>query len=134
METDLSQSIYGGFIMLKNYIKIAFRNMKRHKGFSFINIFGLAIGLSCSILVFIYVFDELIYDRFHQDADRIYRIIFNFKSKHVEDRGLLTSYILAKTLRENYPEEFQVTQIKLLGSIVTINSKSFGNERISRCR
>jgi putative ABC transport system permease protein len=116
--------------MLKNYIKIAFRNMKRHKGFSFINIFGLAIGLSCSFLIFLYVFDELSYDRFHQDADRIYRIISDFKSKDTEDRGLLTSYILAKTLRENYPEKFQVTQIKLRGSIVTINSKSFGNERI----
>ena len=116
--------------MLKNYIKIAFRNMKRYKGFSFINIFGLAIGLSCSFLVFTYVFDELSYDRFHQDADRIYRIISDFKSKDSADRGLLTSYILAKTLRENYPEKFQVTQIKLKGSIVTINSKSFGNERI----
>ena len=116
--------------MLKNYIKIAFRNMKRYKGFSFINIFGLAIGLSCSFLVFTYVFDELSYDRFHQDADRIYRIIINVKTKDSEDRGLLTSYILAKTLRENYPEKFQVTQVKLRESIVTINSKSFGNERI----
>jgi putative ABC transport system permease protein len=116
--------------MLKNYIKIAFRNMKRYKGFSFINIFGLAIGLSCSFLVFAYVFDELSYDRFHQDADRIYRIIINVKTKDSEDRGLLTSYILAKTLRENYPEKLQVSQVKLRESIVTINSKSFGNERI----
>lgn len=116
--------------MLNNYLKIAFRNIKRHKGFSFINIFGLAIGLSCSFLIFTYVFDELSYDRFHHDSDRIYRIISDFKSENFEDRGLLTSYILAKTLRENYPEKFQVTQIKLKESIVNINSKSFGNERI----
>jgi putative ABC transport system permease protein len=116
--------------MLKNYMKIAFRNMKRYKGFSFINIFGLAIGLSCSFLVFTYVFDELSYDRFHQDADRIYRIIINIKTKDSEDRGLLTSYILAKTLRESFPEKFQVSQVKLRESIVTINSTSFGNERI----
>ena len=116
--------------MLRNYIKVAFRNMKRHKGFSFINIFGLAIGLSCSLLIFSYVLDELSYDRFHQDADRIYRIITDFKSENSEDRGLLTSYIFAKTLRENYPEKFLVTQIKLRGSVVTVDSKSIGSERI----
>lgn len=116
--------------MLKNYLKIAFRTMKRHRVFTFINIFGIAVGLSCSFLISAYVFDELSYDRFHHDADRIYRIIFNFKSEDSEEKDLLTSYILAKTLREDYPEKFQVTQIKLWGSIVTVNTKSYGNERI----
>ncbi len=118
------------FIMLKNYLKIAFRTMKRHKVFSFINIFGLAVGLSCSFLISAYVFDEVSYDRFHHGADRIYRIIANFKSEDSEEKGLLTSYILAKTLREDYPEKFQVTQIKLWGSIITVHTKSYGNERI----
>ncbi len=60
--------------MLRNYIKIALRNMNRHKGYSFINIFGLAIGMACCILILMYVTDELSYDKFHEKSDRIYRI------------------------------------------------------------
>ncbi len=60
--------------MLKNYFKIAIRNIKRHKGYSFINISGLAIGMACCILILLYVTDELSYDKFHKKSDRIYRI------------------------------------------------------------
>jgi len=60
--------------MLKNYFKIAIRNIKRHKGYSFINISGLAIGMACCILILLYVTDELSYDKFHEKSDRIYRI------------------------------------------------------------
>jgi putative ABC transport system permease protein len=60
--------------MLKNYFKIAFRNIFRHKFYSFINIFGLTIGISVSLLISFYVFDELSYDTFHEDAERIYQV------------------------------------------------------------
>jgi len=60
--------------MLRNYFKIALRNMKQHKGYSFINISGLAIGMACCILILLYVTDELSYDKFHKNRDRIYRI------------------------------------------------------------
>ena len=60
--------------MLKNYFKIAIRNIKRHKAYSFINISGLAIGMACCILILMYVTDELSYDKFHKKSDRIYRI------------------------------------------------------------
>jgi putative ABC transport system permease protein len=60
--------------MLRNYFKIALRNMKRHKGYTFINISGLAIGMACCILILLYVTDELSYDKFHKNRDRIYRI------------------------------------------------------------
>lgn len=63
--------------MIKNYIKIALRNMKRKKGFTFINIFGLAVGLACSNLIFVYILDELSYDAFHEKSDRIYRLESN---------------------------------------------------------
>ncbi len=116
--------------MFKNYLKIALRNIKRNKGFSFINIFGLAIGLTCSFLVFVYVFDEINYDRFHKDADRIYRIILNTQKQDSKDSYVSTSYILAKTLREDFPETFPVTQIKQRGSIITIDSENFSDERI----
>ena len=61
--------------MFKNYIIIAFRNLRKHKGFSFINISGLAIGMACAIFIMLYVDFELSYDNFHDDADRIYRIV-----------------------------------------------------------
>jgi len=60
--------------MLKNYFRIAFRNLVKHKGFSFINIFGLALGTACCLYILLYVKDEYSYDQHHEDADRIYRI------------------------------------------------------------
>jgi len=60
--------------MIRNYIKIALRNISRQKGYAFINIFGLAIGFTCALLIFSWVYDELTYDRFHDNLDRIYRI------------------------------------------------------------
>jgi putative ABC transport system permease protein len=67
--------VYFGGMMFKNYIKVALRNLQRHKGYSFINIIGLAIGIACCLLIFLYVADESSYDRFHENADRIHRII-----------------------------------------------------------
>ncbi|MGB6864827.1 MAG: ABC transporter permease, partial [Candidatus Aminicenantaceae bacterium] len=60
--------------MLKNYLKITLRNIKRNKVFSFINIAGLAIGMACCILIVNYIIFENSFDRFHKNADQIYRI------------------------------------------------------------
>src|SRR5882762_8221824 len=60
--------------MLKNYLKIALRSILRHKAYSIINISGLAIGMASSILIMLWVQNELSYDRFHTNADQIYRI------------------------------------------------------------
>lgn len=60
--------------MLKNYIKIAFRNIRNQKSYAFINIFGLAIGMAATILILLFVQDELSYDRYHENSDRIYRV------------------------------------------------------------
>ncbi len=62
--------------MIKNYLKIALRNIKKHKGYSFINIAGLAVGMACCILILLWVQDELSYDRYHDNADHIYRITY----------------------------------------------------------
>ena len=60
--------------MLKNYLKIAVRTLLRHKGYSFINVAGLAMGLTCCLLILLFVQDEVSYDRYHANADRIYRV------------------------------------------------------------
>lgn len=60
--------------MIKNYFRVAFRNIKRHKSFSFINVAGLAVGMACTILIGTYVYHELSYDRFNEKAGQIYRV------------------------------------------------------------
>ena len=64
--------------MFRSYIKIALRNLRRHKGYFFINILGLAIGISACILILLFVQDELGYDQFHAKKDRIYRVTRNW--------------------------------------------------------
>ncbi|MFC1564914.1 ABC transporter permease [candidate division KSB1 bacterium] len=70
----ISYIIYWSIVMLKNYLKIAFRNIKKHRIYSFVNISGLAVGLAVCILLIQYIHYELSYDDFHQNADRIYRL------------------------------------------------------------
>jgi putative ABC transport system permease protein len=60
--------------MIRNYLKLTLRNLQKHKGYSFINIAGLAIGMACCILILLYVADELSYDTYHENVDRIYRV------------------------------------------------------------
>src|SRR5262245_59081893 len=61
--------------MIKHYFKIVLRNLWRNKTYSFINIFGLTLGLICFLLIALYVFDELTYDSFHKNANNIYRVV-----------------------------------------------------------
>lgn len=84
--------------LLWNYIKVAMRKIKRHKGYSFINITGLALGMCCSLLVMLFILHELSYDRFHEKAGRIFRII------DVHRQQTRTPAVLSKVLREECPE------------------------------
>jgi putative ABC transport system permease protein len=65
---------YYQYAMYKNYVKIAWRNLIKKKAYSFINIFGLGLGIACCILIFMYVQDELSYDNYHENGSRIYRV------------------------------------------------------------
>jgi predicted permease len=87
--------------MLRSYLKVAIRNLQRHKGFSFINIFGLAIGMACSILILLWVQDELSYDRFHTNADHIYRI--NASLPEFDLHAGITSAPLAQAVMTQIP-------------------------------
>src|SRR5699024_10471967 len=82
--------------MLKNYLEIAFRNLKRQKGYTFINLFGLAVGLACCILIALFVRDELSHEDVHQKADRIVAIGMQYRSG--DDAFLSTPYPLAVAL------------------------------------
>jgi len=116
--------------MLKNHIKLTWRHLRRRKIFSAINIFGLAVGMACSVLVMVYVYDELSFDRFHDRSDRIYRIVSKglFIDFQINQTG--TPYPLAETLRDDYPDNFLVTQIARAGKpLIRAGEKNFLEER-----
>jgi len=68
-------TIYWRLVMIKNYLKLVLRNMNKHKGYSFINIAGLAVGLACFILISLWINFEISYDRFHENSDDLYQVI-----------------------------------------------------------
>ncbi|WP_121355034.1 ABC transporter permease [Flavisolibacter nicotianae] len=94
--------------MLKNFFTVAWRNLAKHKIFSFINIIGLASGLACFILIAMYVADELSYDRFNEKADRIYRVNSDVLFGGNNLRLAVCSDPMGATLKKDYPqvEEF----------------------------
>lgn len=87
--------------MFRNYLKIAWRNLFRNKGFSLTNLLGLAIGMTCTILIFLWVKDELAYDKFHTNHKNIYQVIAhrNFNNQVFTDRNMVLP--LAKSLQTN---------------------------------
>jgi len=90
--------------MLRNLIKIAFRNLLKDKAYSAINILGLTIGITCSLLLLMYIFDELSFDRYHTKADNIYRIVSNIQETDDAFTWAVAQMPLAEELRGNYPE------------------------------
>ena len=99
--------------MFKNYFKIAFRNIIRHKAYSFINIIGLSIGMACFILISSYIIYESSYDKFHKDSERIYRIDFqNDYTKAGSDIFNKTPAPLALALESDCPETEIVTRLR----------------------
>lgn len=90
--------------MLKNYLKIAVRNLLRQKAYTLINIGGLAIGMACCLFILLFVRDELSYDRHHQYADRIYRVGLDAVVSGQNIHVAVTAAPLAATLRAEYPE------------------------------
>ena len=86
--------------MLKNYFKITWRNIKNQKGYSFINILGLAVGMACCILILLWVQDELSYDKFHENYSDIYRTIGEINDAKYSSNPLA----LAPLLKEKHPE------------------------------
>lgn len=97
--------------MLQNYLKIALRNLQRNKVYSFINIFGLALGVACCLLLTLYIQDELSYDKHHKDLDNIYRIVTQFESDRGVDKQGSCSPPIAPTLMEEVSEVESATRV-----------------------
>jgi putative ABC transport system permease protein len=90
--------------MLKNYITIAFRNLRKHRFYTFINILGLAVGIASCLIILLYVTNELNYDRHHKFADRIYRIDCEIKFGPNHLRLAVAPAPMSEALRSDYPE------------------------------
>jgi putative ABC transport system permease protein len=114
----ISNSIYWSAQMIKNYLKVALRNIRRHKGFSFINIAGLAIGLACCLLITIWVLDELSYDKFHENATNLYRVE---EDQHYSGRIFyvyVTPYPLGPALKAEIPDIIDATRVVWTGGVL----------------
>jgi len=90
--------------MLKNLLKIAIRNIVKDKTYSAINILGLTIGITCSVFLFMYILHELSYDRYHKNADNVYRIVSNIKETDNAFTWAVAQIPLGEELGDNYPE------------------------------
>src|SRR5690348_15064226 len=91
--------------MFENYFKTAFRNVLHNKVYSFINISGLSIGLACAMLIMLYVQDEISYDRFHENGNRIYRIDRQMTREDGSvDNGSYTGYFPGPRFSAAIPE------------------------------
>ncbi|MCW5911667.1 MAG: ABC transporter permease [Cyclobacteriaceae bacterium] len=90
--------------MLKNYLKVAIRNLVRNKAYSAINILGLALGVACCLLLTLYIQDETSYDKHHQRVEDLYRIVTHFQTDIGADKGGWTSPPIAMAMRDEIPE------------------------------
>src|ERR1700712_2499294 len=113
--------------MIRNYIKTAFRSLLKNKGFTAINILGLALGLATCLLIVFYVVDELSYDRYNTKADRIYRVNTDIKFGGNSSSYAVSSPPLAAALQSNFPEVEK--SVRLIQSVGTRFKK--GNEHIN---
>ncbi|MFC2161531.1 ABC transporter permease [Acidobacteriota bacterium] len=117
--------------MIKNFIKIALRNIKKHKGYSFINITGLAAGMACCLLITIWVLDELSYDKFHENPQNLFRVEENQDYSGREYHVNVTPYPLAPVLKDEVPEIEQAARyVSAGGKLLRYGDKVFFENNI----
>src|SRR5882757_2198761 len=90
--------------MFKNYLKTALRSLLKNKGFTFINVLGLALGLATCLLIVFYVIDELSYDHFNTKYERIYRVNTDLKAGSNETSFAITAPPVADAMAKEFPE------------------------------
>ena len=119
---------YWSVSMFKNYLKITFRNIKKQKGYSFINISGLAIGMTCCILMFLWISDELSYDKFHEKAEDIYRLESVFPTSSIFKKWDATPAQLAPNVMKDFPEIFDAVRMHKKRKVVLRSGDRVFNE------
>jgi putative ABC transport system permease protein len=102
--------------MLKNYFKIAWRNLMKNKVFSFINIFGLSVGLTCCMLISVYLYNEVNYDKYHKNIDRLYELATTFVKDGKEEKTPNTPAPMAAAMKQEFPEISETARLMVLFS------------------
>ena len=113
--------------MFANYLKTALRNLLRNKIFSFINISGLAIGIAACLLIFLYIITEFSYDKFHEKADRIYRVAINGEVSGSFLNVAVSSAAMAGPIVRDFPEVVDAVRLNNVSQTVyfTYNDKKY---------
>ncbi|MDF2516846.1 MAG: transporter permease [Sphingobacterium sp.] len=105
--------------MIQNYIKIAWRNILKNRGYATINIVGLAVGLACCLLIVIYVQHELSYDKYHVNKDRIFRVVHDYKEVgSTEQHQIWGNAPVGEALKSDFPEIEKIVQFSGQTSIL----------------
>ncbi len=117
--------------MIGNYIKTAFRNIRRHKGYAFININGLAIGMSCCILISLFILHQLSYDKYHEHAEQIYRLCSEIQMGKNITTLPISNAPVGPVLKNDYPEVLSAVRLKIRGRIpIKYKDRLFYEDRI----
>ena len=111
--------------MIKNYLKVALRNLWRNKAFSFINIFGLSIGIATCLVIMLFVHDELSYDRYNEKAGQIVRVVFKGSINGGKMKEASVMPPVAQTLQADFPEVLEATRLRTDAPLVTYGDKTF---------
>lgn len=114
--------------MIQNYLKIAWRHLLKHKGFSFINIFGLALGIGACMIIFLYVHSELTYDLYNVKAGRIARITTRLHTPESDVVIATSPIMLGGTLKRDYPEVESCARLVNAGAKIKFNNDIFSEE------
>lgn len=123
------RSIYWNCVMLKNYFKVALRNLRKQKGYSFINLTGLAMGLASSFFVFLWIQDELAHDRFLPEVDKIHQVLRNVPIGGQVYTWEANTRPLAQVLEDDFPEIEHATLTRFPSQfVVTFEEQSFREE------
>jgi putative ABC transport system permease protein len=116
--------------LLGNSLKVAVRKIRRHKGYSVLNIAGLAVGMASCVLILLWVRDELSYDRCFQNAKHVYRLVRDEKKDNIERHSAKVPYVAAPTLASEIPEIEAYTRVMKESARVFVDGKSFDERDI----
>ncbi len=117
LPATMKDTLYWSCQMFKNYLVITLRNIKRNKGFSFINIAGLAVGMAACLLILLWVRDELSFNRFHENVENIYLVVGE-RAKSSGEFFQSSPVPLAEPLKSDYPDISKVVRFQFRGEII----------------
>lgn len=116
--------------MFKNNLKIAFRIFKRHKGYSFINITGLAVGMACCILILLWINDEASYDRYHENADQIIRLTYAEEIGGTYSHYAMSPFVAPPIFKDEIPEVEAYTRLISNSTLIKYGDRIFDEDKV----